>query len=201
MSENQFPNGTPQDDQIPGFGTDPAQQQAPYGQTNYGQAPYGQTNYNQAPYGQTNYSQAPDGQTNYGQAPYGQTNYNQAPYGQTNYGQAPDGQTNYSQPYDVNGGYQQVNSTMNGYPLDNGVRAADGPMPNKTLYTVLLVLGFICGILWGILALGPYKKMNEAINAGNSAEANAQAKKVMIFAVIGIVLNAVILIGRFAGGY
>ncbi len=191
MSENQFPNGMPEGDQIPGFGTDPAQQQAPYGQ---------------APYGQTNYGQAPDGQ-----APYGQTNYGQAPYGgQTNFGQAPDGfqqqggfaqyDANNVQPYNVNGGYQQ-NATMNGYPLDNGVRAAGGPMPNKTLYTVLLVIGFLCGILWGVLALSPYNKMKAAIDAGDSAEANRQAKKVMIFAVIGIVLNAVMIIGRFATGY
>ena len=175
MSENQYPNGMPEGDQIPGFGTDPAQQQAPYGQ-----APYGQTDFGQAPYGQTNFGQAPDGfQQQGGFAQYDANNV---------------------QPYNANGGYQQ-NSTMNGYPLDNGVRAADGPMPNKTLYTVLLVVGFLCGILWGILAYGPYKKMKAAIDAGDSAEANAQAKKVMIFAVIGIALNAVMLIGRFATGY
>ena len=170
MSENQYPNGMPEGEQIPGFGTDPAQQQAPYGQ-----APYG----------------------GYPQQGYQQQGYPQQGYQQQGY---PQYDANNVQPYDVNGGYQQANSTMNGYPLDNGVRAADGPMPNKTLYTVLLVIGFHCGILWGILALSPYNKMKAAIDAGDSVEANKQAKKVMIFAVIGIVLNAAILIFNVMGG-
>ena len=153
MSENQYPYGTPDGEQIPGFGTDPTQQQG-YPQQGYPQQGYPQYDVNKA------------------------------------------------QPYDANGGYQQPNSTMNGYPLDNGVRAADGPMPNKTLYTVLLVIGFLCGILWGILALSPYNKMKAAIDAGDSAEANKQAKKVMIFAVVGIVINAALLIFNVMGsGY
>ena len=181
MSENQYPNGMPEGEQIPGFGTDPAQQQAPYGQAPYGGYP--QQGYQQQGYPQQGYQQQGYQQQGYQQQGYQQYDANKV------------------QPYDVNGGYQQANSTMNGYPLDNGVRAADGPMPNKTLYTVLLVIGFLCGILWGILALSPYNKMKAAIDAGDSVEANKQAKKVMIFAVIGIVINAVLLIGRFAGGY
>ena len=172
MSENQYPNGMPQGDQIPGFGTDPAQQQG-YPQQGYPQQGYPQQGYQQQGYQQQGYQQ---------QTAYPQYNANNV------------------QPYDANGGYRQADSTMNGYPLDNGVRTPDGPMPNKTLYTVLLVIGFLCGILWGLLALSPYKKMTAAIDAGDSAEANKQAKKVMIFAVIGIVLNAAILIFNVMGG-
>ena len=76
------------------------------------------------------------------------------------------------------------------YTQQNAVPS--GPMPNKTVHTVLLVLGFLCGILWGLLALGPYKKMSAAIDANNSIEANNQAKKVRIFAIIGIVLNVLL---------
>ena len=205
MNENEYPNG-----QFPAYGADGSQQQGaneqqPYGQRSYpyGQQPYpyGQQPYPQQPYGQQSYGQQPYGQQPYGQQPYGQQPYGQQPYGQQPYGQQPYGQQPYGQePYgnDPFNRSQPYNNAPNGYPPEYG--AAAGKMPNKSLYTVLLVLGFICGLLWGFLALGPYKRMNEAINYGNAAEAQAQAKKVSLFCIIGIIVNALIIIGRLAAG-
>lgn len=69
-------------------------------------------------------------------------------------------------------------------------------MPSTGLHTFLLVLGFLCGILWGALSIGPYRKMKAAIQSGDAAEANANAKKIRIFAIIGVVVNVLFIIGR-----
>ena len=71
-------------------------------------------------------------------------------------------------------------------------------MPNKGTYTFLLVVGFLCGILWGVLSLSPYNKMKAAIDAGDVDEANSNAKKVRTFVIIGVVINVLIIIGKFA---
>ncbi len=73
-------------------------------------------------------------------------------------------------------------------------------MPKKGTYTALLVVGFICGILWGILSISPYQKLKVAIENGDVEEAQANAKKIRIFVIIGVVVNALVLIGRMAGG-
>ena len=66
-------------------------------------------------------------------------------------------------------------------------------MPNKGAYTALLILGFICGILWGILSISPYSKMSKAIEAGEAATAWENAKKVKIFCLIGVAINVLML--------
>ena len=73
-------------------------------------------------------------------------------------------------------------------------------MPKKGTYTALLVVGFICGILWGILSISPYQKLKVAIENGDVEEAQANAKKIRIFVIIGVVVNALFLIGNLAGG-
>lgn len=73
-------------------------------------------------------------------------------------------------------------------------------MPKKGTYTALLVVGFICGILWGILSISPYQKLKVAIENGDVEEAQANAKKIRIFVIIGVVVNALVLIGKMAGG-
>ena len=72
-------------------------------------------------------------------------------------------------------------------------------MPSQGLYLVLVIVGFLCGILWGALSISPYSKMKAAIAAGDAETANANAKKIRIFVIIGIVLNVLIIIGQNAG--
>ncbi len=71
-------------------------------------------------------------------------------------------------------------------------------MPSKGAYTFLLIIGFLCGILWGALSIGPYRKMKAAIDAGEVAEANSNAKKIRIFVIIGVVINILLIISKFA---
>ncbi|MBR0463508.1 MAG: hypothetical protein IJJ23_03890 [Clostridia bacterium] len=73
-------------------------------------------------------------------------------------------------------------------------------MPSKGVYTALLVLGFLCGIIWGALSVTPYKNMKAAIEHGDVAGANADAKKIRTFVIIGVVVNALVIIGRMAQG-
>ena len=67
-------------------------------------------------------------------------------------------------------------------------------MPSKGLFTFWLVLGFVTGVLWGLLAISPYSKMNKAIAANDSYDAWANAKKVRMFAPIGIAVNVVFIL-------
>ncbi len=66
-------------------------------------------------------------------------------------------------------------------------------MPSKTWYCFLIVLGFLCGILWGALALGSYSRMKAAIIEGSEDAAWGYAKRIRIFTAIGLVINALSL--------
>lgn len=68
-------------------------------------------------------------------------------------------------------------------------------MPSKGGYLALVILGFLLGIIWGVLAVFPYRKMTAAINSGDVEEAQANAKKVLIFVLIGVGVNVLIMIG------
>lgn len=68
------------------------------------------------------------------------------------------------------------------------------PMPGKGGHLAMVIIGFFLGILWGLLAVFPYIKMNKAIEAGDSATAWAQSKKVKTFFWIGVAVNVVFLI-------
>lgn len=70
----------------------------------------------------------------------------------------------------------------------------DGKMPSKNAHLVLLIVGFCCGVLWGILSIAPYNNMNAAIKAGDVTTARANAKKVETFVIIGIVINVLFFI-------
>ena len=74
-------------------------------------------------------------------------------------------------------------------------------MPNKGSHLAMLIVSFILGILWGLLALSPYNKMKAAIEAGDAETAWANAKKVKIFFWISIAVNVVFIIVRVAGGF
>ena len=100
-----------------------------------------------------------------------------------------------------------VQPAVNAQPVVSS--AADGAgqgaavpegMPSKGAYTALLILGFICGILWGILSISPYSKMSKAIDAGNAAEAWENAKKVKILCLIGVAINVVMIMVRCGAG-
>ena len=71
-------------------------------------------------------------------------------------------------------------------------------MPKKGLYLVLTILGFLLGIIWGALSIGPYNKMKAAIEANDAAEAWLNAGKIKKWFMIGLVINILMFIGRMA---
>ena len=83
---------------------------------------------------------------------------------------------------------------QNNYPN----QMPQGDMPSQGFYLFLVIVGFLCGILWGALSLGPYNKMKAAIAANDSVEAKANAKKIRTFIIIGIVINVLLIIGKLA---
>ena len=76
----------------------------------------------------------------------------------------------------------------------------EGNMPSKGTYLTLVILGFLLGIIWGALSLGPYNTLKAAIANGDVETAQANAKKIRTYVIIGLVLNVLIFIGRAAGG-
>ncbi len=74
-------------------------------------------------------------------------------------------------------------------------------MPSKGFYLFLVIVGFLFGILWGALSISPYNKLKAAVDSGDAETANANAKKIRIYVIIGVVLNVVIFIFRYRTGY
>ena len=72
-------------------------------------------------------------------------------------------------------------------------------MPSKGFHLFLLILGFLLGVIWGILSIGPYRAMTEAIAAGDAETAWINAKKIRKWVLIGIVINVLIIIGQNVG--
>lgn len=62
-------------------------------------------------------------------------------------------------------------------------------MPSKGSYTVLLILGFLLGILWGLLSVGPYRRMKAALAAGNADAAWENANKIRKWFLVGAAFN------------
>lgn len=74
--------------------------------------------------------------------------------------------------------------------------ASAGPvagMPNTTVAIVLIVVGFLCGILWGIIGVVQYGPMKRAIEAGDVETAKKKFNIIMIATIIGLVLNVIII--------
>jgi len=71
-------------------------------------------------------------------------------------------------------------------------------MPKKGLYACMMVIGFLCGILWGVLSVGYYKKMTTAITNGNTEEAWANARKIRNVTIVGVIVAVLVIIGRTA---
>ena len=72
-------------------------------------------------------------------------------------------------------------------------------MPKKGTYLTLTVLGFILGVLWGALCISPYGKLTAAIAANDYETAQANAKKIRIIFIIGMVINVLFFIGKMGG--
>ena len=74
-----------------------------------------------------------------------------------------------------------------------------GYMPKRGVYIAWMIVGFATGLLWGLLSIGPMKRMNVAINDGDSYTAWANAKKIRMFALIGIGINVVLILFQLLG--
>ena len=113
-------------------------------------------------------------------------------------------------PYGAPAGYYNGQGNIQGNPYGapanpyanqrgmNIPQMSNQKMPSQGAYLALVIVGFVCGIIWGVLALSPYNNMKSAILANNAEEARQNAKKIVFFVLIGIVVNALVIFGRFA---
>lgn len=73
------------------------------------------------------------------------------------------------------------------------VPANQADMPSKGLAIALIVVGFLCGIIWGIVGFTQYGPMKEAINRGDVATAKDKFKTIAIATGVGVVINVLLL--------
>ncbi len=71
-------------------------------------------------------------------------------------------------------------------------------MPSQGGHLFLVVLGFILGIIWGLLSMGSYKDMKAAIASGDSVTANKKAKNIRIIFIIGMIISILAVIGAMS---
>ena len=102
-------------------------------------------------------------------------------------------QQQYQPPYQ-----QQYQSPYQQYQQQH--QPAEGSMPNEGVALVLVILGFLVGVLWGIIELLSYNKMKSAISAGNCSEAQRHAKKIRTVFIIGAVINTLLVIFYISQG-
>ena len=76
--------------------------------------------------------------------------------------------------------------------------AARTDFPKQNVYLALVIIGFFLGVLWGALSIRPYQEMKAAIARDDSDAAWENAKKVRTFFLIGLVINALIIVGQLA---
>ena len=67
-------------------------------------------------------------------------------------------------------------------------------MPNKNNYIILIVIGFLCGLVWGAFGLTQYSPMVKAINEGDEETAQKKARNIKIATIAGIVVNIAAII-------
>ncbi len=79
-------------------------------------------------------------------------------------------------------------------PYGSNTPSYGGSMPSRGPYIAWLVVGFVTGVLWGLLSLSPFKRMNQAVAENNPDEAWRNARKIRMFALIGIGVNVLLLI-------
>ena len=71
-------------------------------------------------------------------------------------------------------------------------------MPSQGTYLALVIVGFLLGIIWGAISIPQYKNLKLAISSGDVETAQACAKKIRTYIIIGLVVNVLIYIGRSA---
>lgn len=102
-------------------------------------------------------------------------------------------QPQYTQQPPVQPQYTQQQMPPNSYPpVVPAGQAAN--MPSLTVAKVLIVIGFLCGIIWGVVGFTQYKPMKEAIMRGDADTAHKDFRIIAIASALGIVVNVIFLV-------
>jgi len=66
----------------------------------------------------------------------------------------------------------------------------------RTTAIIMIVVGFISGIIWGVIGLVNYFPMKAALEAGDYGTAMEKYKVIKVVTIVGIVVNLVFIFGR-----
>lgn len=72
-------------------------------------------------------------------------------------------------------------------------------MPSKGAAIALIVIGFLCGIIWGVIGIVMYSGMSKAIEAGDLATATTKFRNIAIATGIGVALNVIVILSGVLG--
>ena len=67
-------------------------------------------------------------------------------------------------------------------------------MPSKGKYLALFIINFVMGVLWGLLSINGFVRLNNGINSGNVELAQSGAKKIKTMFIVGLIVNIVIIV-------
>ena len=118
-----------------------------------------------------------------------QSTYEQPAYEQPAYEQPAYEQTVYQQP-----AYDQQAPAGQYAPIVPAAQMVD--MPSKGVAIALIVVGFVCGVIWGIIGVVQYGPMKAAIQRGDVVEAKDKFGVIRNATIIGVVINILFLIAQ-----
>lgn len=85
------------------------------------------------------------------------------------------------------------------HPVEQPVATVStADMPSVGTATVLCVIGFLCGVIWGVYGLTQRSGMKDAIARGDAETAKKKFNHIMIATIIGVVINLLVIIGNMS---
>lgn len=104
--------------------------------------------------------------------------------------------SNLSQAFDeyeeMQHGQEDIASLNDAKPERQDVQE-DPKMPNPSTYMALIVVGFLCGVIWGAIGLSQYGALKDAVAQGDAETANKKASTIRIVTIIGVCIQLFLL--------
>ena len=102
--------------------------------------------------------------------------------------------------------YNEYQSPAPSKAIEQQPQASQAPaapaekMPSKGLAFFLIVVGFACGVIWGVVGITQYQSMKKAIEAGDAKTAKEKFNFILIITIVGVIINFLVIMPSLAGG-
>lgn len=95
-----------------------------------------------------------------------------------------------------------ADSTHSEPPTSQTITSSSSPtnsdMPSAGTSMVLIVVGFLCGVVWGAVGLSQYGALKSAIEMGDVETAKKKASFIRNITIAGVVINLLVIMGAYA---